>query len=85
MTNIATVNALASSQNNTALKAADTTLKPVKQADLTEKLTQSTLNVDLADDSAIQEEKTTVTLMPAEQATLRETGAENLPVDEQVS
>ena len=85
MTNIATVNAAASSQDNTTLKAANTTLKPVKQADLTEKLTQSTLNVDLADDSAIQEEKTTVTLMPAEQATLRETEAENLPVDEQVS
>ena len=85
MTNIATVNAAASSQDNTTLKAANTTLKPVKQADLTEKLTQSTLNVDLADDSAIQEEKTTVTLMPAEQATLRETEAENLPADEQVS
>ena len=85
MTNIANVNAAASSQDNTTLKAANTTLKPVKQADLTEKLTQSTLNVDLADDSAIQEEKTTVTLMPAEQATLRETEAENLPVDEQVS
>ena len=81
MTNIAAVDAAASSQDNTTLKAGDTTLKPVKQADLTEKLTQATLNVDEANDSAIQEEKTTVTLVPVEQATLRETKAENLPED----
>ena len=79
--NVAAVDAAASSQDNTTLKAADTTLKPVKQADLTEKLTRATPNVDEANDSAIQEEKTTVTLMPVEQATLRETEAENLPED----
>ena len=81
MTNIAAVDAAASSQDNTTLKAADTTLKSAKQADLTEKLTQATLNVDEANDSAIQEEKTTVTLVSVEQATLRETEAENLPED----
>ena len=81
MTNIAAVDAAASSQDNTTLKAANDTLKPAKQADLTEKLTQATLNVDEANDSAIQEEKTTVTLVPAEQTTLRETEAENLPED----
>ena len=81
MTNIAAVDAAASSQDNTTLKAANATPEPAKQADLTEKLTQATLNVDEANDSAIQEEKTTVTLVPVEQATLWETEAENLPED----
>ena len=81
MTNIAAVDAAASSQDNTTLRAVNDTLKPAKQADLTEKLTQAALNVDEANDSAIQEEKTTVTLVPVEQATLRETEAENLPED----
>ena len=77
MTNIAAVDAATSSKDNTGLKAADGTMKPVKQADLTENLTQCTSNESETNDSAIQEEETTVTLMPAEQITLQEGEADN--------
>ena len=77
MTNIAAVDAAAPSQDTAALKAVNDDLKPAKQADLTEQMTQSTANEDEADYSASQEEKTTVTVEPAEQTTLQEKEADN--------